>query len=212
MSPQHSHDRESSRQSKPGAMAAPVAEQIDTVTRVLQSGGSLDTAAAAANVSRETLDAWLTLGEEAIRQAQAGGKRARPPRRSGARALLEQACQELATRARTEVARTEAACLEAIRRSAVEGETVRETVRVVGEDGSVLKETSTTKQAAPQWKAAVWWLEHVLPGMWGDKSEQPEGGGPVYLTIVPDETSEGDGAQDGDAQHAFTAEGDDESA
>ena len=155
----------------------PAPEQIDLVAGVLQSGGSLQTAAAAAGVSRQQLDAWLALGTQVLD---------RGPRSRRKASALETACAALASRARMEMARTEAACLEAIRRSAVEGETVRETVRVVNEDGQTVKETSTTKHAAPQWKAAVWWLEHVLPEQWGGKGAEASACGPVRLTIIPD--------------------------
>ncbi|AGW12151.1 hypothetical protein [Megalodesulfovibrio gigas] len=168
MSPRHTSPR-------PGHAPAP--EQIDMIACVLQSGGSLQTAAAAAAVSKDVLDSWLALGAQVLD---------RPPRAGRRLPALEEACAALAARARMEMARTEAACLEAIRRSAVEGETVRETVRVVDEAGNVVKETSTTKQAAPQWKAAVWWLEHVLPDQWGGKGAEAQACGPVRLTIVPD--------------------------
>ncbi len=136
---------------KEGVKRGPGQEQVRDIVNVMQSGGSVPMAAAAAGVSPHRVEAWLRLGEAVL---DAGA----PPKQQNA---AQKACAKLVIEVRRHAALAEAACLEAVHRAAVEGEVYEETTRVVDSEKGVTKETTVIKKSPPQWKAAQWWLEQA---------------------------------------------------
>jgi hypothetical protein len=69
------------------------------------------------------------------------------------------------------MAQAEARHLRVIDAAAQGGAESVETIVVLGQDGKPLRKTAKKKVAAPQWRAARWWLERCAPEFGGQRFE-----------------------------------------
>ncbi len=167
----------------------------ETLAASLERGDSLEGAAAAAGVSRSTLTTWLRRGAKAFETgeqcllslesedaANAPGDAPEEARRRAAYAD-EARYVELFMRVRQALARAETRNLQVIEEAGRGGARITEVVRVVDKDGALVKETTTTKQAPPQWKAAAWRLERLYPHKYGGKEPKQGRAAGVSLKV-----------------------------
>lgn len=180
-SAEHSH-RTKPRASR-GRPSKLTAEVIEILATSLERGDSLEGASAAAGISRSTLSNWLRRGARALEELCPID----PANSADKEALSHEALYaELFGRVRLALARAEAENLRVIEEAGRGGARITETVRVVDKDGAVVKETTTTKQAPAQWKAAAWRLERLYPDKYGGKDRGGSGGGSLTVEIVED--------------------------
>lgn len=131
-----------------------------------------DQAAASANLDRRTILNWRIKGSSALAK-QLTGKRL---------TAAEQRYAEFVRNLERAEADAETSRLGVIERAASGGITITETHETHALDAQgvlVLRERRTvTKQLAPQWTAAAWWLERRLPQRYARRVELsgPEGG------------------------------------
>lgn len=160
------------------------AEVIEILAASLERGDSLEGASAAAGISRSTLSNWLQRGARDLEEESCPIDSANGADKG---AMAHEALYaELFGRVRLALARAEAENLRVIEEAGRGGARITETVRVVDKDGAVVKETTTTKQAPAQWKAAAWRLERLYPGRYGGKDRGGSGGGSLTVEIVED--------------------------
>lgn len=159
-------------------------EVIEILAASLERGDSLEGACALAGISRTTLSNWLRRGARALEEESCPiALVSEADREVMAREALY---AELFGRVRLALAKAEAENLRVIEEAGRGGARITETVRVVDKDGTVVKETTTTKQAPAQWKAAAWRLERLYPGKYGGKDRGGSGGGSLTVEIVED--------------------------
>lgn len=161
-------------------------EVIEILGASLERGDSLEGASAAAGISRSTLTKWMRRGARALEEGESCPIE---PASETERIALEREAlyAELFGRVRLALARAEADNLRVIEDAGRGGAKITETVQVVDSEGNIVKQTTTTKQAPAQWKAAAWRLERLYPHKYGGKSRDGgSSGGALTVEIVAD--------------------------
>lgn len=181
--------------SRPGKLTP---EVIEILGSSLERGDSLEGASAAAGISRSTLTKWLRRGAHALEEGESCP--IDPASDAEKNALEREALYaELFGRVRLALARAEAENLRVIEEAGRGGARITETVQVLDNEGNIVKQTTTTKQAPAQWKAAAWRLERLYPDKYGGKGRDGSAsGGTLTVEIVEDvpETSPRDNIED----------------
>lgn len=143
----------------------------DHIVALVAAGNYVETAAAAAGISKETLYEWLRVGAQAHQK-------------DGRLTKHEARCREFSDAVATALARSEAeavARLDLMARGGAKARTI--TTRTVGD--KVVEITEKIEVLAPSVAAETWRLERRFGKRWGRKQEITGAeGGPITLDLA----------------------------
>lgn len=137
-------------------------EIISAIITAIKAGNYMETAAAFAGISKDTLYRWLKMGARELQRVIKEGGRIK--------AKLKPYCR-LSQEIEKATSEAEIRDVSMISKAAAGANTITETHEYYDERGTLVKKLSITKQAGPQWQAAAWRLERKYPGKWGRNSK-----------------------------------------
>lgn len=160
-------------------------ELIEQIASTVRAGIYLETAAACAGISKDTLFRWLRRGARERKRIETS-PRARPKKSEA----LYCAFSEAIARALAEAEATALALID----SAAAGAVVV-LIKEIWKEGELAGFEICRKQLPPQWQAAAWRLERRFPQRWGKRklaqaqrrtiaSEAGEKGNRLYHQLV----------------------------
>lgn len=164
-------------------------EIIKNIIFSLKAGCYLETAAAYAGISKNTLFQWLKRGRREKRRLAADGRRKMI--KSEAQFVI---LVDAVTRAMSE---SEVRDVSVIAQAANGGHRVTETKVKKDSKGNLISEETVEKAMPPQWQAAAWRLERKFPKKWGkrlavrkDEGKDLENSPDAYIKKLREEFAE----------------------
>jgi hypothetical protein len=167
----------------------------DEICKAIRAGNYMETAAAYAGVSKDSLYEWMKRGAVERRRREHWGTKKKPgtqEKRQHTLALKnEQPYLEFSDAVQKALADSEVADLLTVGKAAKGGELLTvEEVEKVFPDGRTEKKIRK-EMSAPQWQAAAWKLERRFPDKYGRRERLehvgPEGGPIEVSSETPDE-------------------------
>lgn len=132
---------------------------FNAIIASLRAGNYIETAAAYAGISKNTLFEWLKRGRREKRRL-AKDKRLRPRSSEGQFVIFVDGVSRA-------LAESEVRDTTMIAKAAAGGQAFTEIKEIKDANGNVVSTQITTKTLAPQWQAAAWRLERRYPKKWG---------------------------------------------